>query len=389
MRRLAATAAAALIVTAAAIAGCGRVETPTVPDVPMRAPGSTASSGQPATALEKQAKQAIDRGLKFLHSKLLPDGSWDKNPGVTGLAVLAVLKSGRGYNDVDDPFVRRPVEYLLSLQKSDGGIYDQELANYTTSLAVQVLVATKNPKHQEPIAKARAFLLGNLLDEPEGYQPSDPGYGGEGYSSTLRPDLSNTQTWADAMRELENSGLEKDSEAWRKTVLFVSRCQNRSESNDMPTAGDDGSGVYSPWESKAGEYTMSDGRKGLRGYGAMTYAFLKTMIYADVRKDDPRVKAAYDWIRKHYSVDENPELGTQGLFYYYHTMAKALKALGDPALVDDKGVSHDWRVDLMKKVLSLQNPDGSWVNKNDRWWESNATLVSAYAVLTLEELLEK
>ena len=134
---------------------------------------------------------------------------------------------------------------------------------------------------------------------------------------------------------------------------------------------------------------LPDGRKGLRSYGSMTYAFLKCMIYADVKKDDPRVKAAYEWIQKHYTLDENPQMGQQGLFYYYHTMAKALSAYGDDVLVDAKGVKHEWRKDMIDKLLSLQQPDGSWVNAKDRWWENRPVLVTSYVVLTLEELTEK
>jgi squalene-hopene/tetraprenyl-beta-curcumene cyclase len=341
------------------------------------------------SAWEKQTGPAVDRALHFLHANLQPDGSWEKNPGVTGIVVLAILKSGRGYNDVDDPFVSKPIGYLLSLQKADGGIYEHELANYTTSIALQALLAAENPKYKDAVDRARAFLLGFPLDESKGYEKSNPGYGGIGYGSTLRPDMSNAQMWADAVHAAEKAGLQKDSEAWKKVVIFASRCQNRSESNDMKWASNTGDAVYSPWESKAGTVKLADGREGLRGYGSMTYAFPKTMIYADVKKDDPRVQAACEWIRKNYTVDENPGLGLQGLFYYYHTMAKALKAFGEPVLVDDKGVSHDWRKDLAEKLLSLQKPDGSWSNSVDRWWEKDPTLVTAYVVLTLEELQEK
>ncbi len=374
-----------------AFAGCTKPAEP-APASPPAKPAATAAAPKPAD-LDKQAKEAIDRGLKFLLEKAQPDGSWEKDPGITGIVTLAILRSPRGYTDVNDPFVRRPVEYLVKLQKTDGGIYDQQLANYNTSIAVQVLLATKNPKYREVITKARAFLLRSQLDGAEGYESGDAGYGGIGYGSSLRPDLSNTQMWADAMHALEKSGLEKDSEAWKKAVVFVRRCQNRSETNDATVTGvtwsNDGGATYSPFESKAYEVTLPDGKKGLRSYGSMTYAFLKTMIYADVKKDDPRVKAAYEWIQKHYSVDENPEMGLQGLFYYYHTMVKALNAVGEPMLVDEKGVAHDWRKDMTAKLLSMQAPDGSWVNKEPRWYESNPVLVTAYAVLTLEELLEK
>jgi len=369
-----------LAVSAVVWLGCGREGAR-----PLGGPGTPVAQMTPAQ-LRKQADGAVDRGLKYLHGTMADDGSWGKHPGITGIAVLAFLKSHRDYKESDGPFIRKPLEYLLKMQKTDGGIYDKELANYITSVALEALLAAKNPQYDDAIRKARAYLSGTQLNETQGYKESDPGYGSAGYGGSLRGDLSNVSLRADALHAYEQAGLERDSDDWKRTVVFLQRLQNRSESNPMKWASNDGGVVYSPWESKAGEVTLPDGRKGLRSYGAMTYAFLKTMIYAEVSKDDPRVRAAYDWIRTHYSVDENPELGQQGLFYYYHTMAKALRAWGEDVLVDGNGVEHDWRSDLIRKLVSLQREDGSWVNANDRWWEQNPDLVTAYAILTLEEL---
>jgi squalene-hopene/tetraprenyl-beta-curcumene cyclase len=343
---------------------------------------------------DKQAPGAIDAGFKFLMSQREDDGSWRHHPGITGIVVLSMLKSRRGYNAAEDPFIRKPVQYLLDLQKPDGAIYDKELANYCTAIAVQTLANTKDPAHLEALKKARNYLTGSQLDVAEGYADTDPGYGGQGYGSSLRPDLSNTQMVADALVEAEAAGLERDSEAWKRMVVFLTRCQNRSESNELKWSSNDGGAVYAPYiaegeGSKAGEVTLPDGRKGLRSYGSMTYAFLKSMIYAEISKDDPRVQAAYEWVQKNYTVDENPGMGQEGLFYYLHTMAKALEAYGKDTLVDDKGVEHDWRKDIAEKLLAMQNEDGSWVIKNSRWWENDPVLVTAYATLTLQELAAK
>jgi len=265
-----------LAVTTMLWLGCGKDE----PATPEGQPGAREQQkGSP----EKRAANAVDRGLKYLHKTLQDDGSWSKHPGVTGIVLLAFL--------------------LLSMQKTDGGIYDKELANYVTSVALQVLLAADNPDYKEATRKARAFLSGTQLNESQGYKESDLGYGGAGYGSSLRADMSNASLRGDALHAYEQAGLERDSDDWKRTVVFLTRCQNRSESNPVKWASNDGGAVYSPWESKAGEVTLADGRKGLRSYGAMTYAFLKTMIYADVSKDDPRVQAAYDWIRRHYTAE--------------------------------------------------------------------------------------
>jgi squalene-hopene/tetraprenyl-beta-curcumene cyclase len=122
---------------------------------------------------------------------------------------------------------------------------------------------------------------------------------------------------------------------------------------------------------------------GLRSYGSMTYAGLKSMIYAGVKKDDPRVKAASEWIAKHYTLEENPGMGPSGLYYYYNTFAKALAALGVDEFTDSDGKKHNWRADIAEKLLTLQKEDGSWANTAPRWMEADPNLVTAYALLAL------
>jgi hypothetical protein len=128
-------------------------------------------------------------------------------------------------------------------------------------------------------------------------------------------------------------------------------------------------------------YETPDG--GLRSYGSMTYAGLKSMIYAGLTPEDPRVQAAYEWIQRHYTVEENPGMGPQGLFYYYHTFAKALGTLGHEELTDAEGQPHDWRADLARQLLAAQQDDGSWVNEHPRWLEGDPNLVTGYALMAL------
>ena len=114
----------------------------------------------------------------------------------------------------------------------------------------------------------------------------------------------------------------------KRALVFVSRCQNlESEHNTLAFAKknpDDGGFIYTAaagGQSPAGQTPNG----GLRSYGSMTYAGLKSMIYAGVRADDPRVKAARKWIQQHYDLSSNPGMGQAGLYYYYQTVAKALE----------------------------------------------------------------
>jgi squalene-hopene/tetraprenyl-beta-curcumene cyclase len=122
---------------------------------------------------------------------------------------------------------------------------------------------------------------------------------------------------------------------------------------------------------------------GLRSYGSMTYAGLKSMIFAGVKADDPRVKAANHWIEQNYTITENPGMGGNGLYYYYHTFAKALDAASLDYVADKDGTKHDWRKELAGQLAATQAADGSWVNSSKRWLEGDPNLVTAYCLMSL------
>ena len=115
----------------------------------------------------------------------------------------------------------------------------------------------------------------------------------------------------------------------------------------------------------------------------MTYAGLLSLIYANLKKDDERIKAAYEWLSKNYTLEENPGMKQQGLYYYYHTMAKALSVYGVDLLETPDKKQIDWRKELTIKLIEKQKPNGSWVNDSGRWWENDPILVTSYALTTL------
>ena len=114
----------------------------------------------------------------------------------------------------------------------------------------------------------------------------------------------------------------------------------------------------------------------------MTYAGLKSMLYAGVGPDDPRVKAAAKWVSEHYDLKSNPGLGTAGLFYYYNAFGKAIEASQlDHILAAD--AKHDWRTDLVEELAKRQGDDGAWVNSNRQWFENDKNLCTSFALLAL------
>jgi squalene-hopene/tetraprenyl-beta-curcumene cyclase len=359
---------------------------------------STVRAADNAAAARAQA--LIDGGLTYLKSQQKPDGGWQNEtdpPAMTAIVLKAFVQDAK--YDAKTDFVKRGYDQLLSYQLEDGGIYKDLLANYNTAIAISALSAAEEPTYRERIDRAVAYLKGlqwtpNTPAGPNNEKVTDdknPWYGGFGYGRRGRPDGSNLQIALDA---LHDAGLKPGDPAYEAALKFVTRMQNSSETNDQPWSGDDGGFVYTPannGESFAGETTTPDGQRRLRSYGSMTYAGLKSMIYAGLSKNDPRVKAAWSWITSNWALDENPGMrlagpdsAQHGLYYYYHTLARALKAYDEPVITDAQGAKHDWRVELIDKLASLQRPDGSWVG-DKRWMEENPVLVTAYVVLALQE----
>jgi squalene-hopene/tetraprenyl-beta-curcumene cyclase len=327
------------------------------------------------------------RAVNFLRGRQAADGQWSadrKEPGITALVATALMRSGRV--TANDPVVTKALGYLEGFVSPEGGLPDAPHANYSTAIALMAFKTASehgNAKYDAIVKGGQDFLKAKQWDESEGKSRDDAFYGGAGYGGRSdRPDLSNTSFMMEALRE---TGLPADDPALQKALVFVSRCQNLdSEFNDQPWANkiNDGGFIYTAangGSSMAGK--TDDG--GLRSYAGMTYAGLKSMIYAGLTPDDPRVKAALDYIQKNYTLDENPGLGQAGLYYYYHTFAKALSLLGRDRIEDAAGTSHDWRAELVAALAKRQNPDGSWVNPADRFMEGDPNLVTAYGLLAL------
>ncbi len=362
----------------------------------------TAATGQqsPDASLLLEGMSAAQRGLRYLERRQLENGSWQDDPAITGLVVTGMLGSGLDEYDVKRAVVERALRYIRSHVQPDGGIYDRFYAGYSTSICAMALLEAGRPEDRALLEGAKRFLLDAQADESEGLDAQDPWYGGWGYEphpsgeGMHRPDMSNTQFALEAIHKLEQMAEEDrplagDGKATRtrtelaydRAIAFLERCQNLKAHNDQPWAGNDGGFVYRPGESKAGETPEG----GLRSYAGMTYAGLKSMIYARLGPNDPRVRAAWDWARRHWSVTENSGLGQQGLYYYYVTMARALNAYGRDVVVGPDGERHEWRRELLRQLLKVQRADGSWVNGNSRWMEGMPELVTAYCVLTIEQ----
>jgi len=351
----------------------------------LAAGSNRAVAAQASTTVDKvKLNQAASRAISYLKQAQADDGSWSaaSGPGVTAIVTAGLLRNGL---TADDPTVAKSLKYLESYLHDDGGVYKtgSTHTNYETCVAIAAFKeANKDGRYNKLLADTEKYIKDQQWDNGEGYDESSMYYGGAGYGGGKRPDLSNTSYLIDALHSL---GRGDDDPAIQKALIFVSRCQNLESphnTSEFAAKVDDGGFYYTiaaGGSSQAGK--TEDG--GLRSYGSMTYAGLRSLIYAGLKKDDPRVKAATQWIKKNYTLKENPGMGDQGLYYYYHTFAKTLSALGEDQFVDAQGRSHNWRADVANQMIELQNEDGSWVNKAPRWLEGDPNLATGYGLLVL------
>jgi squalene-hopene/tetraprenyl-beta-curcumene cyclase len=366
-----------------------------------------------------QAREAIAKGLAFLRSAQSPTGAWmlrepaagtdQRMPSqatataVTALCLKAFAQAGAGPSS--DPIARRAVEFIRVRMRGAEGALEPDaspngVGNYVASAVVSALAACDQPEDALLIQESVEWLRRTQWDEGESVPREKDWYGGSGYGSRGRPDLSNTQMMLDA---LHDARVSPDDPAVQRAMLFVTRTQNLKSANAAEWAqsgSNDGGFVYTPanggesfasedaGEGRYGELIPAGQPRSLRSYGSMTYAGLKSLLYAGLSADDPRVKAALEWIRTHWTFEQNPGLGRQGWLYYLHAQSRALNATRLVQVTDVRGTAHNWRDELIDTLVRAQRPDGSWRNDVARWEESRPELATAYALLALEEAIK-
>jgi len=363
-----------------------------------------------------QARPAIDAAIDYLLTQQDPDtGGWvtspDKPdlPAITGLVLDGMLMDPR--IDQNNPAARRAINYIISMRKPDGTIHDGTLPSYNTAICLSALSHVNTCDAADAITAGQSAIRAmqwqstvapNAQDYNESVDEDHPYFGGVGYGSHSRPDLSNLGF---ALQAMHDTGVSTEDEAFQRALTFLARTQMLDQVNDMPYADGTRQGgfIYAttpdaqsvdsrPGQSQAGsiEELMPDGTRvsRLRAYGSMTYVGFKSLIYADLAPEDPRVQAALGWIERNWTLDENPGMGGEGQYYYYAVMARALDALGRDTLEvrDSEGRTRTvrWRDELIAKLTALQNPDGSFRVIDDRWMENNPVLITAYALIALE-----
>jgi squalene-hopene/tetraprenyl-beta-curcumene cyclase len=361
--------------------------------------GQAAGSYTFPLSLKKEMSHSLEISYNWLISQQLNDGSWKSDPAITSLALYALVEKP-GYMQVAklDDAIKKGYDYVRKFVKKDGAIYKDDYQSYSTSVALMAFVELGSREDKGIIEGAKKFLLSVQFDESDGIDPKNNYYGGIGYehADEGRPDLSNTQLAIEALKASDEyeakykdmfpaagntleTKNDPESLCLQKALVFLARCQNAKEVNNMPYGKNDGGFRYNTISDASDE-----GKDLSHSYGSMTYAGVKSLLYANVSKSDVRVRRALEWIRKYYTVDENPQLGQSSLYYYYYTFSKCLNALGDNVITDAKGQNHYWREDITKKLISIQHEEGYWVNTDGRYMENVKDITTAYSIIALK-----
>lgn len=321
-------------------------------------------------AHREQAEKMAAKAIEYLKSKQdAKTGGWSVPPdapdgkGRPALpAISALVVSGLMMQPgatLSDPAIAGGVKYVMSFRKPDGGIYSTILPAYNTSIALSMIAKVDSDECRAAIKPAQEFIKASQWGAPAPVgvggasgkeapivvDEKNPNFGGWGYGSHGRPDISNTSF---AIQALHDSELSREDPAFKRALVFLQRLQMDGKVNDQPyakgskqggfvyAAGDDmaTSGQGSSNSSGMIEETMDDGTNvsRLRCYGSVTYSGFKSYIYAGLTMNDPRVQAALKWMQTHYTAIENPGMGINGYYYNALAMSRALGATGSATI---------------------------------------------------------
>lgn len=345
-------------------------------------------------SLVNEGRAAVRRGQNWLANLQKANGGWsdDQYPALTALPLWAFAV---GDHPERDGIMRRAVDHILTYVQPDGGIYRNlegrrggGLSNYNTAICMTALHAVGDRELTPVILAARRFLA---AAQHRGEDVFDGGMGYDRLTDRAYADLNNSAIAYEAMRltesveEFRPAGSSRADLDWAAVRHFLGRVQHTAEAGAAETGGF----FYRPdADPKAGVRTNEAGRVVFRSYGSMTYAGMLSLIYAEVARDDPRVRSAFDWAMRHWNLEENPGVGPEGVFYFYNVLTKALSVYGRN-LIRTEDAQLDWRREVIRKLVNLQRIDpetgyGYWVNDHGRYMEADPALVTAYSLMALE-----
>ena len=283
------------------------------------------------------SEQAVERGLAWLAQHQHADGHWSihefpckdhqctghgsfhSDTAATGLALLAFLGAGYTHQSGEhQAIVDRAVKWHLQHQKPDGDLFADEsefVWFYSHGMAAIALCEayglTKDPALREPAQKALDFIV----------KGQHPEFGGWRYRPKFESDTSVSGWQLMALKSGEMAGLNVPKEAYAGVARFLDSVESKSSPGQF---------AYHP--SKPASL-------------AMTAEGLLMRQYLGAKRNDPRLIAGAEYLRKHL-----PNLDERDSYFWYY---------GTQVMFHMQGEFWDeWNARLRDTLVNSQLKDG-------------------------------
>lgn len=316
-----------------------------------------------------------------------------EGPSITAFVLFSIESLPEEFKKRYQKNLRKAYEYLKKQIDPEGAIGTlpeiPDYPTYATSFAIAAFCVGKPPGWEREVEKMVRYLKVAQLTERRGWSREDKEYGGWDFGGklwkkprTFHLDLSITSF---ALEALNLAGLSREDPLWQKALIFVRRCQNfpRDGGFFFTPAPTEGNG------NKAG-YTRIDGRVRPRSYGSMTCDGIRSLLACGTPKNEIRVQKAFNWLRKNFTLAKTPgfpkdmevpwDIGVR--FYYYASLALAMEKLGIRSL-EKKGKKIFWAKELARRLIKLQNQDGSWKNSSYLMREDDPLIATPLSLIAL------
>jgi hypothetical protein len=291
-----------------------------------------------AETLDEQVNRAIERGVAVVRTYLAPDGAGRTNyhkdypEGDTALALYTLVKSGVS---ADDPQVKTCLAWLLAREMT---------RTYGAAVYILALDAFKDRAYDAKIQAAANWLEAGFIAESKSRRWSYPG---------THADLSNTQYGALGLWTAERHGFKAREDTWTALLAGVT---------DMHNA-DDGFGYLGD--------SRSTGAMTVAGVTVLELALARSpdgllpARFADIRHDaKSALEKGWAYLDRRFSVEGNP-LGAHSMqedwTYYYLYGVERMCAIADREKIGGR----DWYLEGARKLVTVQQTDGSWGNAVD------------------------
>lgn len=303
---------------------------------------SSDSQAQPMTvrigeAVPRDVREIYDRGLQYLASAQTEKGDWeggDQGPGVTGLAVMALLASGEDPNfGLYSNHIRKGLRNIIGQQQPATGILGSSMYHHGFAMLALAeaygtvddrnLWTTNSDRNQRSIGKALELAVRAAITAQKKNK-----FGGWRYS----PDATDSDTSVSGavlvgLLAARNAGFEVPDEVVDKAIIY-----------------------YTKMTSQSGQVGYSG------GFGGFDESFARisiaTLVYSVARRKDlPQFKATLGYLtaRLENNANNYPD-------YTRYYQAQAL-------FQGDVEAWEKWNKLLVKQLKASQAGDGSFTSQ--------------------------